>query len=105
MRVAIVRRSAFEDVADKHLFPVQRDLSEQLVEQLPGLADERQPHPILVSARRLADEHQVGVGISGAEHDRGPRLVQRAADAPSGLLVDGPQQLASLGGTPHCRRW
>ena len=77
------------------------DLAEQLVEQLPRLPDERQPHPVLVGAGRLADEHQVGVGVAGAEHDRRARLVQRAADAFARLLVDGLQQLAALGGAPH----
>ncbi len=51
------------------------DLAEQLVEQLAGLADERLALLVLVEAGRLADEHQVGVGVAGAEHDRscGPR--------------------------------
>ena len=46
---------------------LQPDLLQQLVEQLPGAADERQALAVLLGARRLADEHQVGVGVAGAE--------------------------------------
>ena len=67
---------------------LEADLGQQLVEQLAGLADEREAQPVLVGARRLADEHQLGVGVAGPEHDLGPGLVQRAAHAPAGLLVD-----------------
>src|SRR5689334_13326100 len=101
MRVAILRRPAFEDIRHEHVLAIEVDLGQQLVEQLAGLADEREPHPVLVGARRLADEHQIGVGVAGPEHDRGARLVQGAARAPPRLLVDGLQQLATLRGSPH----
>ena len=39
------------------------------LEQLARGTDERQALLILVRARRLADEHQVGVGVTGSEHD------------------------------------
>ena len=58
--------------------PRSRPISrEQLVEQSAGLADERQALLVLVGARRLADEHQVGVGVAGAEDDRRARLGER----------------------------
>ena len=60
----------------------QADLAEQLVEQLAGLADERQALLVLVAPGRLADEHQVGVGVAGAEDDgRARRGELRAARA------------------------
>ena len=43
----------------------QPDALEQPVEQLPGLADERDALLVLVEAGRLADEHQVGVRVPG----------------------------------------
>src|SRR5207253_10114084 len=57
------------------------DLSEQLLEQLAGLTDEGQTLLVLVEARRLADEHQVGMRIAGAEHDLRAALRQTAARA------------------------
>jgi len=101
VRVAVVRRPAFERIRNKHIFPVHSDLAEQPVEQLPGLADERQPHPVLVGPGRLPDEHQVGVGVAGPEHDGRPGFMQGARDAISSLVVDALQQLAALDGAPH----
>ena len=47
--------------------------SKQLVEQLAGGADERDPELVLLRARRLADEHEVGVRVAGPEDDLRPR--------------------------------
>ena len=57
------------------------DLFQHLVEQLPGAADEGQPLAVLFGPGRLADEHQVGVGVTGAKDRLGPRLVQWALGA------------------------
>jgi hypothetical protein len=99
--VTVARGAAFQDVRDEHIAALEPDLVEQLVEQLSGLSDERQPHPILVGPGRFANEHQVGVGVAGAEHDRRAGLVERAADAPRCLLEHGLQQLAALCGASH----
>ena len=55
------------------------------LEQLAGAPDERHPLLVLAGAGRLADEHQLGVGVAGAEHDRlarrrelGQRVHERA---------------------------
>ncbi len=101
VRVAVVRGPAFEDIAYPHLLALEPDLREQLVEQLARLADERKPHPVLVGAGRLADEHQIGIRVAGAEDDRGARLMQGAAHTAACFLVDGPQQLASLESASH----
>ena len=50
---------------------LQADLVQQLVQQLPGPAHERDPLQILVAPGRLADEHQVGVGVAGPEDELG----------------------------------
>ena len=36
---------------------------------MPGLPDERHTLLVLVEPGRLADEHQLGVGVTGAEDD------------------------------------
>ena len=71
----------------------EADLLEQLVQQLPGAADERQTLLVLVHAGRLADEHQVGVRVARSEHHLGAGLEERAALA-GGCL---PVQLDELG--------
>ena len=68
-RVAVAGRPALQDVGDEHVAALEADLAQQLVEQPPGLADERQAALVLAGAGRLADEHQVGVGVAGAEDD------------------------------------
>ena len=65
-------------------------------EQLPGAADEGQALAVLFGPGRLADEHQVGVGVAGAEHRLGARLVQRALGAGLDLAVELDQLGAPL---------
>ncbi len=81
LRVAVPGRPALQDVRYVHVGTGHPDLREQLLEQLARLADERQPLPVLVEARRLADEHQVGVRIAGAEHHLCTALREPAARA------------------------
>ena len=77
---------------------------QQLVQQLPGAADERKALLVLVEARPLADEHQVGVGVPVAEHHLGALLGERAEHAAPRLLVEGDQVLASLRGGARLHR-
>jgi len=100
--LAVVGRPALDDGGHEHVRAGQAHLGQQLVEQLPGLADERQAHAVLVGARRLADEHQVGVGVARAEDDLlAGRGELRALDAAARLLVDEPQLVASVLGRGH----
>src|SRR5439155_2400881 len=69
LRVAVARRAALQHVRDVDVLPRHPDASKQLLEQLPGLADERETLLVLVESRRLADEQQVGARIAGTEHD------------------------------------
>ena len=85
-RVAISGRPAFEDIRDEDVGARQPDPAEQLVEELACLSHERDTLLILVEARRLADEHEVRVRASGAEHDLGSPLRERAARAGRGVL-------------------
>src|SRR5436309_10054201 len=77
--IAVPRRPTFEDIADVHLCALEADPGEQLLEQLAGRADERDPLLVLVEPRRFPDEHQVGVWIARAEDDLRPALRERAA--------------------------
>jgi hypothetical protein len=78
--------SALEDVRDVDLGALKTDAGEELVEQLSRLADERVALLVLVEARRLADEHQVGVRVAGAEHDLRSPLREAAARASRDLF-------------------
>ena len=62
LRVAVPGRAAFDDVRDVDVLPAHADPLEQLLQQLPGLSDERDALLVLVEAGRLTDEHEVGVG-------------------------------------------
>ena len=67
--IAVPGRPALEHVRDEDVGAREPDPLEQPVEQLPRLTHERNPLLVLVEARRLADEHQVGVRAPGAEDD------------------------------------
>ena len=87
LRIAVAGRAALDDVRDVAVGARPRPISaEQLVEQPPGLADERHALLVLVEPRRLADEHQVGIGIPVADHDRRAALGEPAVLAARPLL-------------------
>ena len=104
LRVAVAGRPALEDVRDVDVAARHPDLREQLLEQLPGLADERQALLVLVEARRLADEHQVGVRIAGAEHDLRPPLREPAAGAAGDGIGVGLELVDVLDAGPRSRQ-
>src|SRR5205807_2877896 len=66
-RIAVTRWTAFQHVGDVDLFARESDAGEQLLEQLPGGADERDSLLVLVKAGRLAHEHQIGMRLTRAE--------------------------------------
>ena len=90
-RVAVARRAALQDVGDEDVGALQPDAAEQLVEQLSRLADEGDPLLVLVEAGRLADEHQLGVRVSGAEDDLRASGRKRTTRACCGLVCVGPE--------------
>ena len=81
LRVAVPGRAALQDVRYVDVLAPKADSGEQLLQQLPGLADERHALLVLVEARRLADEHQVGVRMARAEDDLRPALREPAPGA------------------------
>ena len=105
MGIAVVWRPAQKRVGDEHIPALHPDFGQQLVQQLPGLAHERQAHAVLVGPGGFAHEHQLGIGIARAEHDGGAGNVQRATRAVARLKVFSLQQLPALGSASHGARW
>jgi hypothetical protein len=60
-------------------------LDQQTVEQLTGPPHERSTLQVLLPARTLTYNHQVGVGVALSEDDRGPPLGERAQGARLGF--------------------
>ena len=85
--VAVLRRPAFEDVGDVHVAAAQADTCKQRVKQLSCGAHERLALAILVEARRLADDHDVGRARPDARDGLGSRRVEPALGARSDLGV------------------
>ena len=74
-RVAVLRRPALDDVGDVALGPGEADLlPHEAVEQLARAADEGLAGQVLLAARPLAHEEQVGRGRADAEDDLGAAL-------------------------------
>ena len=81
-RVAVLGRPALDDVGDVALGPGQADLlPHEAVEQLARAADEGLAGQILLAARALAHEEQIGRRRAHPEHHLGPALGQRAERA------------------------
>src|SRR5262245_8550095 len=81
LRRPVVRRPALDRVADRDLRPVQPDLGQQLVEELTGPADEREPALVLAAPGRLTDEQHASAGRIDAWDDPLPGLRQSARGA------------------------
>src|SRR5262245_17639423 len=96
--IAIAGRTALEDVGDEDVLATHADPLEQFAEEAARAPDEREALAILLRARRLAHEHEVGVRVAGAEDDAIAGLMQGAALADRGLVVDLHQRLAPGGG-------
>ena len=101
LRVTVSGRARLQDVRDVDVGPRQPDAPEQPFEQLPGLADERHALLVLVESGRLADEHQLRIGVSGAEHCLRPRRVQRALGAAGHLLGERAKLPVARRGVDH----
>ena len=83
--IAVARRAAFQDIGHEDQVPTEPDPGEELVEELPRLADERKALLVLVEARCFADEHQVGVRVAVSEDDLRPAFRETAARAAGDL--------------------
>lgn len=80
--VAVVRRAALHDVGDVDLVAAHAHAAlDDRGELLPRPPDEGQPLAVLVSARPLADEHQLRLRVARAEDDLRAAGGQLAATA------------------------
>ncbi len=96
--VAVPWRTAHERVGDEDIATLHPYLPQQLLQQSAGLPYERHPLLILVGAGGFTHEHQLGVGVAGAEDDIGTALMQRTRDADPRPLIGGLQLLSTLTG-------
>src|SRR3990170_1432779 len=90
-RITLGWRAALQDIADIAVaLAVEAHRLEHLREELPGQADEGLALRVLVGARRLADAHELGPRVAGAEDDRRAPLGELAPRAPlEALLLAG----------------
>ena len=72
----------------------------------PARPTKGRPWPVLFGPGRLADEHQLGVGVAGPEDRLGAGLVQGASGAGLDFLVEVDQLVPPLLGrcAAHLRR-
>ena len=88
LRVAVVRRTAFDNVGDVDLGAVQINHLEHVVEQLSGRADKRHALAVLLLTRAFANEHDACVFCTVSEHEAVPRLAEAAAMALRARLLE-----------------
>lgn len=72
-------RAPVNDIGNVNLAAVQSDGSQHSVQKLTCAPDERQPLPVLFSARRFADEHDPTGRIAVGEHGIGGTAFQLTA--------------------------
>ncbi len=87
--VRLPRRAALHDIGDVHLLALEAHGSDHVVEQLAGASDEGQTLRVFVGARALADKHQLGVGVAGAEDDLLAALLPQLAALAVGADIVG----------------
>ena len=86
-RVAVLRRTALDAVGDVDARAVEPDHREHIVEELARPADERLALLVLVRARGLAHDDDLGLRRSDAENNVRARLGQRTGMALQTLLL------------------
>ena len=96
LRIPIIGRTAFQNVADVHVFTRQSNRFDDLREKLTGATDKRQPLPIFVEAGSFTNENQFGLGISRTEDDIGSMRRQLAALTVADLGADGFKRHAGI---------
>ena len=88
LRVTVLGRPALDHVGDEHVLAPPADRGEELDQEVAGAAHEWPALPILVEARALADEDDLGLGVALARDGLRPRLVETAVRARSDLGGD-----------------
>src|SRR5271166_5597936 len=78
-RGPVAGRAPRYDIGDIDMISVEADGFQHAVEQLSGAPDEGPPDAVLVSARRLADEHHARSRRAVGEHELGRRSLEPAS--------------------------
>ncbi len=95
--IAVLRRTALDHVRDEHVLARHAQaLLDDVRQQLSGPAHEREPLLVLFGPRRLAHEHQLGLRVALAEHDRLAARGERAAVAVADRLAHGGEQRRAI---------
>ena len=68
LRVAVIRRPAFQNVGDEHFFAALPNGEQHLVEQFPGPANEWLASTILFGSRRFANDQPVRIWTTDSEY-------------------------------------
>ncbi len=79
--IAILRRTAFENVGDIDVLAFEARKGENSIEILTGTPHERLTLQVLVLSRRLTHEHHAGARIAHAKDDVRARLAKLARTA------------------------
>ena len=88
LRIAVVGRSALDDVGDIDLLPRQIDRLQQLIQKLASGAHKGQALLVFVKAGGLADEQDLGLGRPAAGHRMGASAGQPARLAGAHLCAE-----------------
>src|SRR5262245_17893210 len=91
--IAIIRRPAFQDIADVDVFAFEVDGFDDPGQQLACASDKRKTLLVFVETGGFADEDEFGLGIAGAEDDVGATRSELAALAVAEVEADGIQGL------------
>jgi hypothetical protein len=81
LRISIIGRPALQDVADENIFPLQTRPLYELIEKLPGPADERSSLGVFFLARCFPYKKQFRMFASLTKDDRPPCLAEIAPSA------------------------
>ena len=100
-RRAVAGRAPRHDIGDIDLGAVEPDRGQHLVQQLTGAADERDALPILVGPWRLADEHDFGARLAGAEDELGRGRLEAATFEPQQMIAQFGERPRRGGGLPR----
>ena len=81
LRNPVLRRPAFDHIADIHTGAVQTDGGQHFIKQLPRRTHKRTPGEIFLLTRSLTDQHQRAVRIPFPDHRVFPTGRKRTAGA------------------------
>ena len=79
--VAVIRRTAFENITDKNFFTLELNRLQYLGQELTGAPDEGFSLFVLIRSRRFTHNNDIRFRIADAENEFFPRLPERTFHA------------------------